>query len=126
MTDEAWNADFVRCLGMMLAGDVIEDVNERGEPIVGDTLLVLLNAHDEEVPFTLPGLEHEHQWRRVMDTADPRALERAFTAAAAIRSQGRSMAMFKMTPPIRERRMSAETEEYRDSAPHVPRLRRRR
>ena len=57
MTDEAWNAGFVKCLGVRLAGDLIGDVDEHGEPIVGDTLLILLNAHHEPIPFTLP----EHQ-----------------------------------------------------------------
>ena len=57
MNDEAWNADFVRSLGMLLSGNAIEEVDERGEPIVGDTLLVLLNAHTDEVPFTLPALD---------------------------------------------------------------------
>ena len=45
MSDEDWNAGFVKCLGVRLAGDLIDDVDERGEPIVGDTLLLLLNAH---------------------------------------------------------------------------------
>ena len=69
MNDEAWNADFVRSLGMLLSGNAIEEVNERGEPIIGDTLLVLLNAHSDEVPFTLPALEPDQQWLRVVDTA---------------------------------------------------------
>ena len=46
MTDEAWSTPDVKCLGVRLAGDVIDDVDERGEPIVGDTLLLLLNADD--------------------------------------------------------------------------------
>ena len=54
MSDEDWNAGFVKCLGVRLAGDLIDDVDERGEPIVGDTLLLLLNAHREPIPFTLP------------------------------------------------------------------------
>ena len=37
-----WNAGFVKCLGVRLAGDLINDENERGEPIVGETLLILL------------------------------------------------------------------------------------
>ena len=45
MSDEDWNAGFVKCLGVRLAGDLIDDVDERGEPIVGETLLILLNAH---------------------------------------------------------------------------------
>ncbi|MEO8256084.1 MAG: glycogen debranching protein GlgX [Acidobacteriota bacterium] len=106
MTDEAWSAEFVRCLGMMLAGDLIDDVNQRGEPLVGDTLLVLLNGHDQKVPFILPALDAQHQWRRVMDTMTPRADERAYRGATRYPLQGRSIAMFKMTPPIRERRRS--------------------
>src|SRR5262249_49514734 len=35
MTDDAWNADFVRSLGMLLNGAAIEELNERGEPIIG-------------------------------------------------------------------------------------------
>src|SRR5262249_13531518 len=38
MSDADWNAGFVKCLGVRLAGDVINDENERGEPIVGETL----------------------------------------------------------------------------------------
>src|SRR6185295_5176216 len=68
MDDDAWNADFVKCLGMLLAGNAIDEVDERGETIVGNTLLVLLNAHGAAVPFTLPGLEGQRRWVRVVDT----------------------------------------------------------
>ena len=44
----------VRCLGVRLAGDVIDEVDERGERIVGDTLLMLFNADKDAVPFVLP------------------------------------------------------------------------
>ena len=54
MTDEAWNAPFVRSLGVLLVGDAIDEIDERGELVSGDTLLMLLNAHDESVPFVLP------------------------------------------------------------------------
>src|SRR5947199_1780301 len=47
MTDEAWNADFVRSLGMLLNGNAIEEINKQGDPIFGDTLLVLLNGHSD-------------------------------------------------------------------------------
>ena len=53
MTDEAWDEGYVKCLGVRLAGDLISDVDERGEPITGETLLMLLNAHWESLPFTL-------------------------------------------------------------------------
>jgi glycogen operon protein len=78
MTDEEWQNSFSRCLGLRLAGDAIEEVDDMGEPIVGDTFLILLNAHhDQAVPFILPahgprpvglvldtrGWELEERWR---------------------------------------------------------------
>ncbi|HKI35105.1 MAG TPA: glycogen debranching protein GlgX [Gemmataceae bacterium] len=69
MADEAWNAGFVRCLGLRLAGDQIGDVDERGEAIVGETFLLLLNAHHEPIPFVLPATKAEHVWETVCDTA---------------------------------------------------------
>ncbi|MDG3005618.1 glycogen debranching protein GlgX [Paludisphaera mucosa] len=68
MTDEDWDAGFVKCLGVRLAGDLIGDVDERGEPIVDDTALILLNAHHEAIPFTLPETKEGQVWRRVLET----------------------------------------------------------
>jgi len=71
MSEEAWNSGYVRCLGVQLAGDLIGDMDERGEPVQDDTILLLLNAHYEAIPFTLP-MQHEGQeWERLLDTADP-------------------------------------------------------
>ena len=70
MSDQAWNAPFVKCLGVRLAGDIINEVDERGEPTRGDTLLLLLNAHWEEIPFTLPTTKPEHVWETLVDTSD--------------------------------------------------------
>ncbi len=41
-----------------------------GEPIVGDTFLVLLNAHEEPVLFVLPSAGERGQWEPVLDTRD--------------------------------------------------------
>jgi glycogen operon protein len=70
MSDEAWAADFVRCLGLRLAGDLIGDLDEQGSPIVGDTLLLLLNAHHEPIPFVLPPVAASECWAVVLDTAE--------------------------------------------------------
>jgi glycogen operon protein len=69
MSDEDWNAGFVKCLGVRLAGDLIGDLNDRGEPLVGDTLLLLFNAHHESIPFALPATRAD-RWDRVLDTAE--------------------------------------------------------
>jgi glycogen operon protein len=72
MTDEDWNQGHVRSLGLRLAGDAIEEMDEKGRPILDDTLLVLLNAHHEPVPFTLPAHKRSIRWQIILDTAAPK------------------------------------------------------
>src|SRR5439155_6524759 len=104
MDDSAWHAGFARTLGMLLSGSAIEEVNERGEPITGDTLLVLLNGHTAKMPFTLPLLGPDQQWQRVFDTSDPHGTERIYNAGGRYPLQARSVAVFKILSPLRERR----------------------
>ncbi len=78
MTDDAWNKGFVRCLGVQLFGDGI-DVDERGEEISGDTLLLLFNAdHGNTIDFTLPELDAQHTWELMLDSADAKAARERF------------------------------------------------
>ncbi|HEY1234448.1 MAG TPA: glycogen debranching protein GlgX [Candidatus Binatia bacterium] len=71
MTDEDWNNSESRCFGLRLAGDAIEELDDRGNRIVDDTLLILLNAYHEAIPFTLPAHRRKVRWEVVMDTNDP-------------------------------------------------------
>jgi isoamylase len=96
MTDDDWNAGFVKCLGIRLAGDVIDEVNERGERIVGDTLLFLLNAHHEAIPFTLPQHHAEQRWQQDFDTADPKLEGARLEGGQAYPLQGRSLVLLRV------------------------------
>jgi isoamylase len=95
MDDKAWNAGFVRCMGVRLAGDLINDVTERGEPIVGDTILILLNAHHEPIPFTLPRYKKGQYWERLFDTALDSGAGERFQENHQYPLQGRSMTVFR-------------------------------
>ncbi|MBI1993855.1 MAG: glycogen debranching protein GlgX [Deltaproteobacteria bacterium] len=53
MTEEDWNKPETKCFGLRLAGDAIEEVDQRGNRLVDDTLLMLLNAHYEPRSLTL-------------------------------------------------------------------------
>jgi isoamylase len=69
MSDDAWQAPHTRCLGVHLVGGRI-DVNDYGEPIIGDHVLLLFNAdHSLTIPFTLPPVATGEYWHRVVDTA---------------------------------------------------------
>jgi isoamylase len=66
MTQEAWQKAKVHTIGMILAGDAMDEFNDRGERIADDTLLVLLNAHDKSVQFAIP--RKESTWEVIYHT----------------------------------------------------------
>ena len=89
MTDETWNSPDVRCLGVRLNGDAIDEVDERGERIVGDTLLLLLNAGERRrSPFVLPATAPDERWETLIDTADPWAAVAAAARRRPLRAAG--------------------------------------
>ena len=69
------------------------ELDERGEAIVGDTFLLLLNAHYEAMPFMLPATQEGQQWERLLDTADPQALSLLCTGGQQYLLQGRAIAV---------------------------------
>jgi isoamylase len=99
MSDGDWNAGFVKCLGIRLAGDLINDETERGEPIVGETLLVLLNGHWEPIPFKLPPTMHDHVWERLIDTADTSSHPLGFEAGSQYPLESRALAVLVTRKP---------------------------
>jgi len=105
MTEDEWNDGFTRCLGLRLAGDAIEEMDERGQPIVGDTFLLLLNAHHEAVPFILPAHKARVRWELMLDTRDwdlgPRVP--AFRAGETYPLEARSLAVLQLRRPRAKR-----------------------
>ncbi len=54
MTDQAWNESRIHTIGMILSGDAIDEVDQKGSRIADDTLLILLNAKDQSAKFRVP------------------------------------------------------------------------
>ncbi|MBI1848578.1 MAG: glycogen debranching protein GlgX [Candidatus Rokubacteria bacterium] len=103
MGDADWSGTTTRALGFRLCGLAMDDVNERGEPITDDTLLVLLNAHPDAVPFVLPDPHPGLRWELVLDTAGEAASPKPLVLdpAAVLTLTGRSLAFLRAceTPP---------------------------
>ncbi|HET9595088.1 MAG TPA: glycogen debranching protein GlgX [Anaeromyxobacteraceae bacterium] len=92
MTAEDWRQPYIRSLAYLLAGDAIATPDERGERIVGDTLLVLMNAHHEAVRYTLPAIEWGREWRILVDTAGASdAKQDVLFASGQVEVAGRSL-----------------------------------
>ncbi len=98
MSDEAWDAGFVKCLGVRLAGELTGDVDEHGESIVGDSLLLLLNAHHEALEFTMPQAHEGHQWERLFDTASSDTEDCVLSTERPYPLQARSLMLARARP----------------------------
>jgi glycogen operon protein len=83
---------------MRLAGDIMDDVDEHGDRIVGDTLLLLLNAHHEAIPFTLPPQLPEQCWELLVDTANMNAETEYLEGGQQYLLQGRSLVLLRTVP----------------------------
>ena len=71
MTGADWNAGYGRSLGAFLNGDAITEPGPGGERITDVDFLLLLNAHDQMVTFTIRDdlSEAGARWQIVVDTA---------------------------------------------------------
>jgi glycogen operon protein len=106
MTDEQWDGPGVRTLAVQYAGDAIDERGPHGERIVDDTLLVILNADERPVAFTLPNHEAAKRWEVIFDT-----VHATFTAAhgehdggSAYRVTERSVVCLRRLPRLRRAR----------------------
>ncbi|WP_303324947.1 glycogen debranching protein GlgX [Actinomyces radicidentis] len=69
MTNEDWGTWYARAMTVFLNGDAIAEPDERGQRIVDDSFLILINASEEDIEFTLPGPDHAAAWTVALDTA---------------------------------------------------------
>jgi glycogen operon protein len=97
MTDEAWNSHSARSLGVLMVGDALDEVDEHGRPVRGDTLLILLNAHPTEVPFALPSISPHTAWVRMLDTIAAHVEEKRYTGDTTYPLQGLTLALFTLS-----------------------------
>lgn len=107
MSDAHWQETFARCLGFFLAGDAMDEDDEHGERVQDENFLILLNAHYEEIRFTLPDyLTQEAEWVLLIDTSvtgEARELNR-FKTGFAYPLKARSVALFVQLKERQERR----------------------
>ncbi|MDB5311061.1 MAG: glgX 1 [Gemmataceae bacterium] len=118
-----------KCLGCRLAGDLIDETDSRGEPIVGDTLLFLLNAQADPVDFTLPDTNPGQRWELVFDTADDARPPMSFPGKYRYLLRDWSVAVFRTrrdgapepaAPPPRAKAAARAGARPRTRPPHAP------
>ncbi|MBY0279760.1 glycogen debranching protein GlgX [Candidatus Binatia bacterium] len=110
MTDQAWDADFVRSLMVLLGGGSIDEMAEDGSRVVDDTFLLLLNAHHGMLTFTLPAPPSGQHWERVFDTVEPRMHATPAPRNGRYRLRTHAVALFRSRPgdPTKVRRANTD------------------
>ena len=76
MTEDEWNAGWVRCLGLHLNGGTLSDMDRYGELIRDDSFLFCLNPHHESISFYMPACAGDCNWEVIVDTRDPELSEK--------------------------------------------------
>jgi len=111
MSEDEWRDSSIRCLGMFLSGQGLDETDERGRRLSDENFLVLLNAHHEDVEFVLPGYRPGARWTAWMDTSREGGLRPADTydSGASYPLQARSMVV------LMERRTNGKKEELHEA-----------
>jgi len=92
MSEEDWQAGFVKSLALFLNGDALRDLDADGERLRDDSFLLLFNAHHEPLPFVMPAASFGEQWHVVVDTTTELGENsRTVASGAAIEVPGRAM-----------------------------------
>ena len=103
MTDEHWESARSRSLQVFLNGHGISGPDERGEPVLDDTFLIIFHAHPEDQRVALPGPAWGTAWWRVMDTEHGFAVddgrEPVFGAGRELTVRGRSLVLLRRASP---------------------------
>jgi glycogen operon protein len=96
MTDEDWSVGYAKSLGVFLNGDAISDPGPRGEQIADDSFYLILNAHYDELDFTLPGGRWGQLWTEVIRTGTMGSFDdRVWTAGNPFPVQGRELVVLR-------------------------------
>jgi glycogen operon protein len=71
VTRTDWEDREAHVLGVFLNGEEIADTGPHGEPVRDDSFVLLINAHFEDVEFTLPVRRFGAAWEHELSTDDP-------------------------------------------------------
>lgn len=69
MSEENWNHDYARSLGVFLNGKGLRHVGPEGQAIVDDNFYLIFNAHHESLDYLIPQKIYAKGWKKVLDTA---------------------------------------------------------
>ena len=77
-------------------GTQIDETDEDGNPIVGDTFFLLFSAQEEAVRFAFPARTPTQEWQRLLDTSDARWSRHVVCESTHYELSPRSIVVFRL------------------------------
>lgn len=95
MRDEDWTAWYARSLMVYVNGHAISEPDRRGEKIVDKSFLLLVNASEEDIEFTIPTepTGSSKAWKVVIDTQPTKGLPRKLKPKAKVEVESHSLCL---------------------------------
>lgn len=95
MRDEDWTAWYARSLMVYVNGHAISEPNLHGEKIVDKSFLLLVNASEEDIEFTIPTepTGSSKAWKVVIDTQPTKGLPRKLKPKAKVEVESHSLCL---------------------------------
>ncbi|TDN92693.1 glycogen debranching protein GlgX [Microbacterium sp. BK668] len=95
MQPEDWESGFGRAISVFLNGKGIRERDRRGQPIDDRHFIVLFNAGDEAVDFTIPEVDFSPVWDIIVDTAGEQAGGDPIDPGATVTVQPKALALLR-------------------------------
>jgi glycogen operon protein len=102
MTEEQWNSGYAKSVAVFLNGHELPDPGPRSERITDDSFLLIFNASELQLEFTMPGEPWGLNWTVALDTNDPDLEEDAIElhAGSTYAVESRSMVVMRSTDRV--------------------------
>jgi glycogen operon protein len=97
MTQRNWRDDNALSLGVFLNGAEIPTHTARGAPVIDDSFLILFNAWEGPIVFTLPAVSYGRRWALELSTDEPELEPNAtvYPARGLVAVEGRSLVLLR-------------------------------
>jgi len=82
MNEQDWETGYAKSVAVFLNGEAIGYPDQRGQDVIDDSFLLLFNAAENTIEFTMPDADYGERWEIVIDTSSPLEVERASLKAS--------------------------------------------
>jgi glycogen operon protein len=94
VSDEVWQTSWNRAVCVFLNGKTLDMTDEEGHPIMDNNFLLIVNAAQDGVEFTLPACETGGQWSQIMSTENIEQPFKEREPSKTVIAGGRSLLLF--------------------------------